>query len=138
MCGRVGTDIVSVARITRLLEDGGTACLERWFTSAEIAYCMSKAVPGRHLAARFAAKEALVKALATRWDGPLPWRSIEIVHDDRGAPSVRLCGPTADAAADIGAQEICVSLSHCDDYATATVIVSVQPSLEPAGAVVRT
>ena len=90
--GGVGTDIVAVGRIAALMRDRGTAFLERWFTAREIDYCSSKAVPSRHFAARFAAKEAVVKALPVAWDGPLPWRSIEIVNDPRGAPSASLSG----------------------------------------------
>ena len=92
MHGEVGTDIVAIARITALMRDRGGAFLERWFTAREIDYCLTKAVPSRHFAARFAAKEAVVKVLSMAWDGPLPWRFIEIVNDRRGVPSVRLSG----------------------------------------------
>jgi len=118
----LGTDIVSVARFTRLARTGGPAFLERWFTPAEIDYCSGKAEPGRHLAARFAAKEAVVKALPGPWDGPLPWRRIEIVNDARGAPSVRLDGAVREAARRAGVREVQVSLSHCDEYATAVAL----------------
>jgi holo-[acyl-carrier protein] synthase len=120
--GEVGTDIISVARITALVRDRGAAFLKRWFTAREIDYCLSKAVPSRHFAARFAVKEAVVKALSMPWDGPLPWRFIEIVNDPRGVPSVSLSGPIADAAVRAGIGEIKVSLSHCDEYATAIAL----------------
>ena len=123
--GGVGTDIVAVARIAALMRARGAAFLERWFTAREIDYCSSKAVPSRHFAARFAAKEAVVKALPVAWDGPLPWRSIEIVNDPRGAPSVSLSGAILDAATRAGVGEIRVSLSHCDEYATAIALVAV-------------
>ena len=64
MPGGVGTDIVAVGRIAALMHDSGTTFLERWFTPREIDYCSSKAVPSRHFAARFAAKEAVVKSLS--------------------------------------------------------------------------
>lgn len=121
----VGTDIVAVGRIGALIRDHGTAFLERWFTAREIDYCSSKAVPSRHFAARFAAKEAVVKALPVAWDGPLPWRYIEIANDSRGVPSVSLSGAILDAATRAGVGEIKVSLSHCDDYATAIALVAV-------------
>jgi len=98
----VGTDIVAVPRIAALMRARGAAFLERWFTAREIDYCSRKAVPSRHFAARFAAKEAVVKALPVAWDGPLPWRSIEIVTDARGAPSVVLSGAILDAATRAG------------------------------------
>ena len=120
-----GTDIVSVARIAALVGRGGPRFLQRCFTPVEIHYCMAKAAPSRHLAARLAAKEAVVKALPP-WDGPLPWRFIEIVNDARGVPTVRLSGAPAEAAAraGIGAGDISVSLSHCDSYATAIALVA--------------
>jgi holo-[acyl-carrier protein] synthase len=123
--GGLGTDIVAVGRIAALMRDRGAAFLERWFTAGEIDYCSSKTVPSRHFAARFAAKEAVVKALPVAWDGPLPWRSIEIVSGPRGAPSVSLSGALLGAAARAGVGDIRVSLSHCDDYATAIAVVAV-------------
>lgn len=125
MDGGVGTDIVAVGRIAALMRDRGAAFLERWFTTGEIDYCASKAVPSRHFAARFATKEAVAKALPVAWDGPLPWRSIEIVSGPRGAPSVSLSGALLEAATRAGVGDIRVSLSHCDEYATAIAIVAV-------------
>jgi holo-[acyl-carrier protein] synthase len=121
----VGTDIVAVGRIAALIRDRGAAFLERWFTAREIDYCSGKAVPSRHFAARLAAKEAVAKALPVTWDGPLPWRFIEIVSDPRGVPSVSLSGAIGDAASRAGVGEIRVSLSHCDEYATAIALVTV-------------
>jgi holo-[acyl-carrier protein] synthase len=120
----VGTDIVAVARISALMRERGLTFLERWFTAREIDYCSSKAVPSRHFAARFAAKEAVAKALPLVWDGPLPWRSIEIINDPHGAPSVSLAGALLDAATRAGVGEIRVSLSHCDQYAIAFALVA--------------
>lgn len=120
----VGTDIVSVPRIAALVEARGSAFLDRWFTPAEIDYCTRMAVPSRHLAARMAAKEAVAKALPVVPDGHVAWRSIEIVSGPSGAPSVTLSGALQDAAARAGVRAIKVSLSHCDDYATATALVT--------------
>jgi holo-[acyl-carrier protein] synthase len=114
-----GTDIVSVARVAALIDARGATYLERWFTPEEIDYCSGKAVPCRHFAARLAAKEAVVKSLTLTWDGPVPWRSIEIVAEERGAPTVRLLGAVKDAAERAGVRSVQVSLAHCDDYATA-------------------
>jgi holo-[acyl-carrier protein] synthase len=120
----LGTDIVSVARIAALVETRGAAFLDRWFTPAEVDYCTRMAEPSRHYAARIAAKEAVSKALPLTWDGPLPWRSIEIVSGPRGAPSVALSGALKEAAAQAGVLEIKVSLSHCDEYATAVALAT--------------
>lgn len=125
MHGEIGTDIVAVGRIAALMQNRGMAFLERWFTAGEIGYCSSKAVPSRHFAARFAAKEAVIKALPLAWDGPLPWRSIEITNDPHGAPSVSLSGTVLGAATRVGVTEIRVSFSHCDDYATAVALAVV-------------
>ena len=122
MCGDAGIDIVPVARIANLIHEHGDRFLKRWFTAAEIEYCNGKAVPSRHFAARFAAKEAVAKVLPARWEGPLPWRSIEIVNDGHGAPSVRLSGSALEVAQRAGVGDIQVSLSHCDEYATAIAI----------------
>lgn len=124
MCDGAGTDIVSVARIAALIEARGATYLNRWFTQAEIDYCSGMAEPSRHFAARMAAKEAVVKALPLPWDGPLPWRSIEIVTDERGAPSVRLSGTVSEAAEEAGVRDIRVSLAHCDEYATAIALAT--------------
>jgi len=123
--GGVGTDVVAVARISALIQARGTLFLQRWFTAREIGYCFGKAVPSRHFAARLAAKEAVVKALPVAWDGPLPWRYIEIGNDQRGAPSVSLSGAILAAATEAGVDEIRVSLSHCNEYATAIALVVV-------------
>lgn len=120
----IGTDIVEVRRIDALIQNRGAAFLERWFTAREIAYCSAKAVPSRHFAARFAGKEAVVKALPIAWEGPLPWRSIEIINNARGVPSVDLSGPLLDAVASAGVGDVSVSLSHCGEYATAVAVVA--------------
>ena len=86
---RIGTDIVSVERVGRLVERRGSSFLTRWFTEAEIAYCSGKAHPEQHFAARLAAKESVVKALRLPWDGPIPYRSVEITSDPTVAPG---CG----------------------------------------------
>jgi len=125
MGGGIGTDIVSVPRIAGLIRARGAVFLERWFTAREIDYCSRKSVPSRHFAARFAAKEAVVKALPVPWDGPLPWRSIEIIADSHGAPSVILSGAILDAATRAGVGDITTSLSHCDEYATAIALAAV-------------
>lgn len=116
-----GTDIVSVARIGRLVRTGGERFLRRWFTSAEIDYCTSMARPELHLAARLAAKEAVVKALRGPADGPVPWPWIEIIRGADGAPDVVLTGAVLVHAERRGVGPIHVSMSHCDDYAVAVV-----------------
>jgi holo-[acyl-carrier protein] synthase len=129
----VGTDIVAVSRIAALISARGSVFLERWFTPVEIAYCTAKAVPSRHFAARFAAKEAVVKALPVVWEGPPPWRSVEIENEAGGKPVVRLSGDLLAAAQRAGVEAVRISMSHCDEYATAIAMVT----LTPAGASAR-
>ncbi len=120
----IGTDIVSVARIAALVEARGAAFLDRWFTPLEVDYCTRMAEPSRHFAARMAAKEAVSKALPVSWEGPLPWRSIEIVNGPDGTPSVTLSGALRLAAEGAGVRSVKVSLSHCDEYATAVALAT--------------
>lgn len=119
---RVGTDIVPVDRIARLVEQRGDRFLLRWFTQAEIDHCRAKAHPEQHLAARLAAKEAVFKAVSGDSDGPVPWRDIEVVTRPGGPPEVRLTGTVAASAAQHRVADLQVSLSHCEDYATATAV----------------
>lgn len=124
MCDGIGTDIVAVSRIEALIRASGSKFLERWFTPVEIEYCAAKAVPSRHFAARFAAKEAVVKALPLAWKGPLPWRSVEIENEPGGRPLVRLSGDLLRAAQQAGVDTVRISMSHCDEYATAIAMVT--------------
>jgi len=123
MTAGTGTDIVAVRRIATLIERRGLLFLRRWFTADEIEYCNAKAKPSRHFAARFAAKEAVFKALPIRWDGPIPWRSIEISHPRQGFATARLSGSVLESATRAGVGVISVSLSHCDEYAMAMAVV---------------
>jgi holo-[acyl-carrier protein] synthase len=123
VCDGIGTDIVAVSRIEALIRASGSRFLERWFTPVEIEYCSAKAVPSRHFAARFAAKEAVVKALPLAWEGPLPWRSVEIENEAGGRPVVRLSGDLLEAAREAGVDAVRISMSHCDEYATAIATV---------------
>ena len=132
MCGGTGIDIVPVARIANLIRARGDIFLNRWFTTAEIEYCNRKAVPSRHYAARFAAKEAVAKVLPSHWNASLPWRSIEIVNNAHGAPAVRLSGLPLEVARRAGIGNIRVSLSHCDEYATAIALTDCHPTTSDA------
>ena len=118
----VGTDIVPVSRIARLISERDTCFLERWFTAGEINYCRGKAYPERHFAARLAAKEAAFKALGADSGTAVPWQDVAIVESPHGAPTVRLSGQLLALATGLGIDTVQVSLSHCEDYATATAI----------------
>lgn len=118
----LGTDIVDVRRIAKLREQRSGQFATKWFTPAEVAYCESQARPEEHFAGRFAAKEAVWKALGLAWDGPVPWRAIEVVRDERGRPGIRLLDDVARAAASGGIGQVLISISRSRDFATAVAI----------------
>jgi holo-[acyl-carrier protein] synthase len=110
----VGIDLIEIERVERALERRPRLA-ERLFTPAELAYSRERARPGRHLAARFAAKEAVIKALGQG----VPLSQIEVVSGE--PPKLRLHGRAAEAAGDT---EIAISLTHSDETAAAVAIAS--------------
>jgi len=118
----IGVDIVEVERIRQTLARHPERFLQRVFTPAEAAYCEGGGEHRpRRLAARFAAKEAALKALGLGLRG-VKWTDVEVVHDGAGKPSLRLAGQLARVAADLGVTELHVSLSHSKEYAIAQVV----------------
>lgn len=118
----IGTDLLDVARMARELSEKGTGFREELFTPSEIAYCEPKRYPARHFAARFAAKEALFKALG----GVTPrglFREVEVERADGTPPRLVLHGRVKEAADRLGVKSIFVSLSHTDGLATASVVL---------------
>ncbi|MBM3942944.1 MAG: holo-[acyl-carrier-protein] synthase [SAR202 cluster bacterium] len=113
-----GVDIIEIPRIRRVVEQYGMRFLERIFTPGEIAYCRGRAP---NLAARFAAKEATMKALGTGIRG-VGWKDIEVVRHSSGAPSILLHGRAQSRAQRLGVLEISLSLSHSQEYAVAFVV----------------
>jgi len=120
----LGMDLVEVARVQELLARHGARARSKLFTATEVAYAERRPVPPRHYAARFAAKEAAFKALA---GSPLArrigWRDVEVVNDADGRPTLRLYGPAADRAAELGVRATWVTLTHTDTVAAATVVL---------------
>jgi holo-[acyl-carrier protein] synthase len=118
----LGCDLLDVERVEqKLREDSGLAV--SLFTPFEIAYCEGKHHPAQHFAARFAAKEALLKALGTGWRDGLSWREIEIRRDDLGRPVIALSGKVEQLAREQRVARVHVSLTHTAAYAAATVIL---------------
>lgn len=123
---RVGVDLVRVSRIAESLELFGDRFMRRIFTEGEIAYATAApALTAERLAARFAAKEAVIKALRMV-DRGIAWRDIEVCRTPTGACELALRGETGEAAALLGVGEFAVSLSHEGDYASAIVITHVR------------
>lgn len=114
----VGVDVMEIARFAEALARRPRLA-ERCFTEAEAAYCARKPFPPQHFAARFAAKEAVGKALGI---GMTRWREVEVVRNRIGAPSIALQGRYAARAAELGVVNIAVSLTHGRDTAMAFAI----------------
>ncbi len=118
-----GIDIVEVPRVAAAVERFGERFLQRVFTADEILYCRSKANAAERLAARFAAKEAALKALGTGWRGGIAWRDVEVQRAPGGRPTLAFHGKAAEFAARLGATHASLSLSHTEEHAIATVIL---------------
>lgn len=118
----VGNDIIEIERIKKAIERRGKPFLDLVFTSSEQAYCSNFSFPFPSFAARFAAKEAVAKALGTGIGEKLAFTDIEIVKDETGKPQVHLHGK-GKSLLPKGAQ-LQISLSHCKDYAVATALVA--------------
>ena len=118
----IGIDVVEVDRIATAIERHGEPFLARLFTDSERVYCAAQKRPALHYAARFAAKEAVSKALGTGIGGEAGWLDLEIVRDSAGAPKLILHGAAAKFAKLKGIPEIQISLSHAKDYAAANAV----------------
>ena len=118
-----GIDIAEVPRIAESIQRFGQRFLRRIFTQGEIQYCDSKANRVERYAARFAAKEAAMKALGTGWSRGVRWRDIEVVRQPGGRPTIEFHGKAAEFATRLGAKNIALSLSHTLEQAIASVIL---------------
>ena len=119
-----GVDICEVDRIHKALTaPHGRRFQERVFTPLEIGYADSKANRWERYAARFAAKEAGMKALSTGWRNGLAWHHLEVVNLKSGRPTLRLTGKAAEIAERLGVQSISLSLTHTSQQAMAMVIL---------------
>lgn len=116
----IGTDIIEIKRIKNAAEKG-KGFLERVFTVGELAYAMQKKDPYPSLAARFAAKEAVMKALGTGFS-EISWQDIEVVSNEKGKPVIGLQGGAAEIAGNSGIKQILITLSHSREFATAFAI----------------
>lgn len=115
----IGTDIIEVSRIKENIEKHGKKFLDKVFTPSEQAYCQSFRESGRNFAGRFAAKEAIVKALGTGLSQGLDWLDMEILNDSQGKPYLV---PSENFKNRFENAIIYLSISHCHEYATATAI----------------
>jgi holo-[acyl-carrier protein] synthase len=116
----IGVDIIEIERIRKLGEESGPRFLERVFTRGELAYAAGKHHQYQHLAARFAAKEAASKALATGWSGAFRWTDVEVVNDPTGRPRILLHGELERLLA---GSTVHVTISHSDSHVVAVVVI---------------
>jgi holo-[acyl-carrier protein] synthase len=119
----IGVDLVSIPRFAQLMERRGDAAIARFFTSAEAERCRASKSAIESFAGRFAAKEAFFKALGTGWGLGGRWTEVEVVSAPSGAPSLRLTGRAAEAAAEQGVVRIHLSITHTDETAAAFVVL---------------
>ena len=119
----IGVDLVECARIERSIERFGEKFLHRVFTDGEVAYSMSMKFPARHLAARFAAKEAVSKAFGTGIGKAMGWRNIDIRKKKSGEPFLVFSGPAQELATQRGVTSALVTLSHTEYHAMACVVL---------------
>jgi holo-[acyl-carrier protein] synthase len=115
----IGTDIVETLRIAQMIERHGELFLGRVFTPHEIEYCSVRKAATQHYAGRWAAKEAVLKALGTGWSRGISWRDIEVRNELGGRPHIVLDGGALDVSRRLGIQKVLISISHCRNYATA-------------------
>ena len=120
----MGVDLCEVARIEKAIAaPHGLRFIERVFTESEIAYADAKANRAERYAARFAAKEAGMKALGTGWKDGVGWHQIEVLNLSSGKPILRLHGRAGEIAAGLGVRSVSLSMSHTREQAIALVVL---------------
>ena len=118
-----GIDITEVPRIAESIKRFGERFINRVFTEGEIRYCDSKANRFERYAARFAAKEAAMKALGTGWNNGVRWRDVEVVREPGRRPTIKFHAKAAEVAARLKTKNISLSITHTAEQAMASVIL---------------
>ena len=119
----IGIDIADVTRMERAIARHPERFVERVFTEREQQECRHRRRPAMHYAARFAAKEAFLKAVGLGLRNGMRWKDIGVVHAPTGQPSLELHGRAAERLRELGADHALVSLTHTDDHACAVVVL---------------
>lgn len=120
----IGTDITECLRIARMIERHGDLFISRVYTSEEIRYCRNRKQTTEHFTGRWAAKEAVMKALGTGWRKGISWRDIEITNKPGGRPIVTLHGGAKQVIEQLGITKMLITISHCHTHATAFAIAT--------------
>jgi holo-[acyl-carrier protein] synthase len=116
----IGVDVVEIERMNQVIKKWGNVFLKKVFTDNELSYAEEKYNPAQHIAARFAVKEAVSKALSTGWGGGFRWKDIEIKNDETGKPNVIVHGKMKDSLQNC---RIMVSISHSENVVVASAII---------------
>ncbi|MBP86494.1 MAG: holo-[acyl-carrier-protein] synthase [Planctomycetaceae bacterium] len=120
----IGTDIVECLRIAQMIERHGELFLNRVYTAREIEYCSSRKAATQHYAGRWAAKEAVLKAMGTGWARGISWQDIEVRNDEGGRPFIALGGGAREVCESLGVSEMLITISHCRSHATAYALAN--------------
>ena len=115
----VGTDIVECLRVGRMIERHGELFLARIYTEREMRFCQQRKRATEHFAARWAAKEATLKALGQPWRRGVEWTDVEVLEEPGVAPAVRFFGAMKELAEQLRVSTVLLSMGHCRAYATA-------------------
>lgn len=118
----IGTDITECLRIARMIERYGELFVNRVYTPEEIQYCQSRKQATQHFTGRWAAKEAVLKAMGTGWVRGISWRDIEIRNEPGGKPIVAVRGGAKEVIEQLGVTKLLVTISHCRTHATAYAV----------------
>ena len=118
----LGTDIVEIVRIGRMIERHGESFLNRVYTDEEIRYCQRRKEFYQHFAARWAAKESVMKTLGTGFIRGIGWQDIEVCVKKSGQPTIEIHGSAREFAQRLKIDDILITMSHCRAYATATAV----------------
>ena len=118
----IGTDITECLRIARMIERYGDLFISRVYTDEEIRYCQARKQSTQHYTGRWAAKEAVLKAIGTGWRQGISWRDVEVRNERGGKPTIVLRGGAREVAERLGIAEVLISISHCRSYATAFAV----------------
>jgi holo-[acyl-carrier protein] synthase len=119
----IGTDIVEVSRIEKIIEKWGSRFIERVYTPGEIEYCSKKAFPAMHFAARFAVKESILKSLGIGLGKGLRLRDIEVLNNQEGSPFLQSNDAVKEVFRRRGISGVHISITHTKKYAQAVVIL---------------
>lgn len=118
----IGTDIIECERIDRMIRRHEDHFIKRVYTEPEIRYCSGRKSSDQHFAGRWAAKEAVLKAIGTGWISGIAWTDVEVVNESGGKPLIRLHGGAAKIAEEKKIDEIQISITHCKSHAVAFAV----------------